>query len=519
MHKFYSYIPKVILFLSILSLIACGGGGSSGGGVAASNGASNDTSLADLTISGVSLDQLFQSSQTDYTAAVNFLTASVTFTVVATEANASISIDGTVVNSGDDSLAIGLDEGANVIDVIVSAEDGSTDTYTLTITRATSASFAQQAYLKASNAEANDQFGYSVAISGDTLVVGASYEASSVSGGEADNSAVSTGAVYVFSRSGTTWSQQAFLKASNAEANDRFGWSVAISGDTLVVGAIGEASSATGGEADNSASSAGAAYVFNRSGTTWSQQAYLKASNAEANDRFGLSVAISGDTVVVGAGVEDSSATGGEADNSASSAGAAYVFSRNGTTWNQQAYLKASNAEANDRFGMSVAISGDTLVVGARLEDSSVSGGEADNSASSAGAVYVFSRNGTTWGQQAYLKASNAEANDQFGYSVAISGDTLVVGAASEASSVSGGEADNSASLAGAAYVFSRSGTTWSQQAYLKASNAEANDRFGWEVAISGDTLVVGAGGEASSATGGEADNSAYNIGAAYTWQ
>jgi len=220
-----------------------------------------------------------------------------------------------------------------------------------------------------------------------------------VNGNQGDNTAVDSGAAYVFVRSGTTWTQQAYLKASNTGAGDAFGRSVAVSGDTVVVGAFHEDSSATGvngNQADNSAIDAGVAYVFSRSGTTWSQQAYLKASNTEAGDRFGNSVAVSGDTVVVGAFHEASSATGvngNQGDNTAVDSGAAYVFVRSGTTWTQQAYLKASNTGAGDAFGRSVAVSGDTVVVGASLEDSNaggVNGNQGDNSAMDAGAAYVF---------------------------------------------------------------------------------------------------------------------------------
>src|SRR5262249_18331914 len=153
-----------------------------------------------------------------------------------------------------------------------------------------------------------------------------------------------------------------------------------VSDDTVVVGAGLEASVATGvngNPADNSAPSAGAAYVFVRSGTVWSQQAYLKASNTGAVDNFGISVAVSGDTVVMGAPGESSGATGvngNQADNSAPSAGAAYVFVRTGTVWSQQAYLKASNTGTGDQFGSSVAVSGDTVVVGANGEDSAATG-------------------------------------------------------------------------------------------------------------------------------------------------
>jgi uncharacterized repeat protein (TIGR01451 family) len=396
--------------------------------------------------------------------------------------------------------------------------------------------WVQQAYLKASNPEAGDQFGYSVAISEDTVVVGAIEEdsgATGVDGDDADNSASDSGAAYVFVRNGSTWSQQAYLKASNTGAFDGFGWSVAISGDTLVVGAPGEDSSATGvnqNQNDDSALTAGAAYVFVRSGSTWSQQAYLKASNTGAEDHFGYSVAISGDTVVIGTPVEDSSATGinqNQNDDSAPTAGAAYVFVRSGSTWSQQAYLKASNTGAFDGFGSSLAISGDTVVVGAPGEASNatgVNGSQSDNSAGNAGAAYVFARTGSSWHQQAYLKASNTAASDLFGHSVSVSGNTVVVGAIWEDSSATGvnGDQDNdSASNSGAAYVFVLSGTAWSQQAYLKASNTAAADVFGTSVAISGDIIVVGAIREDSNATGVDGDqtnNSASASGAAYVF-
>jgi hypothetical protein len=392
--------------------------------------------------------------------------------------------------------------------------------------------WSQQAYLKASNTGAGDRFGYSVAVSGDTVVIGAYYEdsnATGVNGNQADNSASNAGAAYVFVRSGTTWTQQAYLKASNTGGGDWFGYSVAVSGDTVVVGAYGEDSNAigvNGNQADNSESNAGAAYVFVRSGTTWTQQAYLKASQVKTGDNFGLSVAVSGDTVVVGAFYEDSSTTGVNStpNEGAPDSGAAYVFVRSGTTWSQQAYLKASNTGTGDNFGLSVAVSGNTVVVGANYEDSSTTGVNStpNESATDSGAAYVFVRSGTTWSQQAYLKASNTGAGDHFGWSVAVSGDTVVVGAPYEDSSTTGVNStpNESATDAGAAYVFVRIGTTWSQQAYLKASNTGANDWFGYSVAVSGDTVVVGARQEDSSTTGVNStpDESAADSGAAYVF-
>jgi hypothetical protein len=285
------------------------------------------------------------------------------------------------------------------------------------------------------------------------------------------------GATYSsYAQDTTLIAQQAYLKASNTGAGDTStDVGVALSGDTLVVGAYLEDSNATGvngNSSNNNATDSGAAYVFVRDGTNWVQQAYLKASNTGAEERFGISVAISGDTVVVGARWEDSNATGvngNQSNNSILSAGAAYVFVRSGTNWIQQAYLKASNAGAGDIFGTSVAISGDTVVIGASLEDSSatgVNGNQTNNSATDSGAAYVFVREGTNWMQQAYLKGSNTGAGDGFGSPVAISGDTLVVGAAHEASNatgVNGNQSDNSAMDAGAAYIFVRNATNWTQ--------------------------------------------------------
>ncbi len=401
---------------------------------------------------------------------------------------------------------------------------------------------AQAAYFKASNTDEFDGFGWSVAVSGDTVVVGAQYEDSGGTGvnggGQADNSARWAGAAYVFRKNGSSWSQEAYLKASNTDLEDLFGGSVAVDGDTIVVGAPAEDSAATGvnsaGQADNAAFSAGAAYVFTRSGTTWTQEAYLKASNTDAEDRFGSSVAIFGDTVVVGAQYESSDGTGvnggAQTDNSREDAGAAYVFTRSGTTWTQEAYLKASNTDAGDRFGQVVDISADTIVVGARSESSNGTGvnsaSQDNNFALRSGAAYVFARSGTTWAQEAYLKASNTGLDDAFGEAVAISGDTIVIGAFLEGSSTTGvnggGQSDNSMWEAGAAYVFTRSGGTWAQEAYLKASNTNAGDWFGNSVAIDGEAIIVGARYEDSSGTGvdgpGQGDNSAPRSGAAFVF-
>jgi FG-GAP repeat len=364
-----------------------------------------------------------------------------------------------------------------------------------------------------------------------------------VGGNQGDNSLSNAGAVYVFVRSGGSWSQQAYLKASNTDANDSFGYSLSLSadGNTLAVGAGNEASNATGvggNQADNSVSGAGAVYVFTRSSSNWTQQAYLKASNTGAGDHFGTSVALSadGNTLAVGSDGEASNATGvggNQADNSLSAAGAVYVFTRGSGIWSQEAYIKASNTGAGDRFSTSVALSadGNTLAVGAERESSNatgVAGNQADNSAFRSGAAYVFTRSVGTWNQQAYIKASNTNTLDRFGNKLVLSGDgnTMAVAAwfeGSNATGVGGNEADNSAANSGAVYVFSRGAGIWSQRAYLKASNTAAADIFGSAVALSADghTLAAAALAEASNATGvggNQTDNSTASSGAVYVY-
>jgi hypothetical protein len=272
------------------------------------------------------------------------------------------------------------------------------------------------------------------------------------------------------------------------------------------------------------------------SAVDWMVQAigYVKASNTQAEDEFGFAIALSTDgrTLAVGAHREDSGVIDDQSDNSQSAAGAAYVFTRNGSQWTQQAYLKASNPQSADLFGRSIALSGDgnTLAVGATGEDGGATGvnGDQNEGADGAGAVYVYTRNGTQWSQQAYVKASNTGERDTFGRSVGLSadGNTLVVGAQDEDSDATGVNGDANSNLAtnsGAVYVYTRVGTQWSQPAYLKASNTDANDAFGRSLVLSGDgrTLAVGAefeSGVATGVNGDDDDDSAPSAGAVYVF-
>ena len=274
------------------------------------------------------------------------------------------------------------------------------------------------------------------------------------------------------------------------------------------------------------------------SGTMTNSISYLKSSNTQINDWFGdvLDVSTDGNTLAVGAPREDSNAigiNGTETDNSAADAGAVYVFTRSNNVWQQEAYIKASNSDAGDYFGSSVSLSGDgkTLVVGAKEESSNantIDGDGTDNSAANSGAVYVFYKASTTWVQQAYLKSSNSQANDEFGgygaVDVSDNGNTIAVGALGDDSNevgIGGSGSNNGANAAGSAYIFTRSGSTWQQSEYIKASNAGAGDNFG-KLSLSGDglTLVVSAFNEDSSSTGinSTQNNSATDAGAMYVF-
>ena len=513
-------------------------------------------------------------------------------------------------------------------------------------------------YIKASNSDSWDRFGDSVALSGDgrTLAISADFEdsaATGIDGDQSDNSSVESGAVYVFRLENGSWAHTAYLKASNARARSYFGRNITLSedGTTLAVGAYGESSAATGidgDQSDQSAPFAGAVYIFRFDGVEWTQQAYIKASNTEAWDKFGYSVAldVDGDTLAVGAPNEDSSATGINGDQfddrfEHGTSGAVYLYRFDGLEWTQEAYIKASNTGIGEwfkqeigwywsghQFGAAVGLSADgsTLAVGAPAEDglaTGVNGDESnqnyvdtncgavytfrfdgdswfqeayvkpsfvpvlggwaagfgehlalsangrvmavavwrddsslvgvndpplqiDSGAEESGAVHLFRFDGQQWAQESYIKASNPEEDDHFGSalgSIALShdGNTLAIGAGKEDSAargVGGDESDNSVRSSGAVYVFSFDGASWLQDAYLKSSNSEQGDLLGGAdlgdtairyrsdaapLALSADgtTLAVGAVGEDSNATGvngDQTDNSAEGSGAVYVY-
>jgi hypothetical protein len=306
----------------------------------------------------------------------------------------------------------------------------------------TGTNWTQQAKLLASDNAALDSFGISVSLDGDTALIGAYHDENL------------TGSAYVFIRTGTTWTQQAKLLASDSTAGDCFGNSLSLSGDTALIGSYKDA--------DNGIDS-GSAYIFTRTGATWTQQAKLLASDGVTLDSFGISVSLDGDTALIGAHSDD--------DNKNKS-GSTYVFTRTGTTWTQQAKLLASDAAANDYFGSSVTLAADTALIGAPYDDSRT------------GSAYVFIRTGTTWTQQAKLIASDGATLDSFGISVSLDDNTALIGADGD---------DDNKNESGSAYIFTRTGATWTQQTKLHTTDRETLDFFGFSVSLSNGTALIGA--------------------------
>ncbi len=290
------------------------------------------------------------------------------------------------------------------------------------------------------NSDPSSHLGFSVAISGDTAIIGAP--------GDANNK----GAALIFQRSSNTWNLQQKITGNDSAADDHFGWSVAISGETAVVGAY-----------DLNEVDSGAAYVFVRNGLSWNQQQKLAPSDGSVTDQFGSSVSIDGDTVAVGA------------FGNIGYRGAAYIFTRNGVSWIQEQKLTATDAAAGDDFGWSVALSGESAVIGAPGDDGF------------RGGAYVFTRNGNSWNQLDKIIAADGTEFDRFGYSVAIDGDYLISGAPLASSALG---------TTGSAYIFSRSGSNWLQQQKLVPADGEENDKFGGSVGLSGSIAVIGSNGD-----------------------
>jgi hypothetical protein len=305
-----------------------------------------------------------------------------------------------------------------------------------------------QAEMPATGLAAGDNFGIATAVDGDWCVVGAWLD---------DAAGLDSGSAFVYRRTGTGWTLVQQLLASDLAAGDQFGCAVAIQGDTLVVGAHME---------DHGPVNVGAAYVFVRSGGTWTQQAKVIPSDGHNHDHFGNAVDVDGDTVVVGCWEDDAPL---------SASGSAFVYVRNGTTWTQQQKLLTHDLETGDRLAKSVAISGETILLGCYLDD---------DLGQTSGSAYFFTRSGTTWTEAQKVHAFDGVAWDDFGIAVALEGDTAVVGSYRD---------DDLGEGSGSAYVFRRQDGVFAHQTKLVAPDGAPNHDFGRAVAIGGGRIAVGA--------------------------
>ncbi len=348
--------------------------------------------------------------------------------------------------------------------------------------------------IAASDRSAGDFFGSSVSISGDYAVVGAFNEDEDASGGNTKSNA---GSAYIFKNNGGTWTQVQKIVNSDRNFNDHFGYSVAISGDYIAVGAVWEDEDVSG---MNPLGFAGSAYIFKNNAGTWTEVQKIVSSDRAVQDYFGQSIAISGDYIIVGVQYEDENVSGGSTQ---SEAGSAYIFKNNAGIWTQVQKIVASDRAAGDMFGFSVAISGDYAIVGAIWEDENEAGG---NTQTSAGSAYIFKNNLGTWTQMQKIVASDRSIDDRFAASVSISGEYAIVGAVGESHDVSG---NNTLSEAGSAYIFKLNGATWIQSQKIVTSDRDVNDQFGYSVAISGNYALGGAINEDEDAFGGNSQSAA----------
>jgi len=492
-----------------------------------------DQPISSVTIGDIPLDPVFDPDISSFNASVPFLMNSVLVSI-----------------NGGPAIEVPLQPGNNLV-IVETLANG--DTTALNIERAGVESLLPPQFLKDGSSVLESNFGRAVAVDDDLLaILGRDTEqrlnifrlqgdiwqleqvvelsgqsisideqriaVGNINGGGRDIPGFGNGTVAILERFNNRWNVVAELAAENPGVADQFGHAVALVGDTLLVGAPGEDSSATGINGDatlNDAFDTGAAYLFVRQNDQWMQTSYFKGDSTAGGDRFGFSIAARNGLIVVGAPGEASSATGvnGDArDNSLVDSGAAFIFERTDAGVSQAAYLKASNTGVGDAFGTAVDLTDTTVVVGAPNEDSGFSGNpsilESDNSLDNAGAVYTFVDNGTAWVQSAFLKSSSPDNQDRFGDDLAIESNTLVIAAPSEDGSntvISETVFDNATNDGGAVFIFQnmtvaepRNMGLWSQQLVVRGTSPDAGDVFGSSVSLGDGTLAIGVPGESS---------------------
>jgi len=546
-----------VVYLMQMAMVTVDAGGDATGGVDESAlTIVVDQPISSVTIGDIPLDPVFDPDISSFNASVPFLMNSVLVSI-----------------NGGPAIEVPLQPGNNLV-IVETLANG--DTTALNIERAGVESLLPPQFLKDGSSVLESNFGRAVAVDDDLLaILGRDTEqrlnifrlqgdiwqleqvvelsgqsisideqriaVGNIDGGGRDIPGFGNGTVAILERFNNRWNVVAELAAENPGVADQFGHAVALVGDTLLVGAPGEDSSATGINGDatlNDAFDTGAAYLFVRQNDQWMQTSYFKGDSTAGGDRFGFSIAARNGLIVVGAPGEASSATGvnGDArDNSLVDSGAAFIFERTDAGVSQAAYLKASNTGVGDAFGTAVDLTDTTVVVGAPNEDSGFSGNpsilESDNSLGNAGAVYTFVDNGTAWVQSAFLKSSSPDNQDRFGDDLAIESNTLVIAAPSEDGSntvISETVFDNATNDGGAVFIFQnmtvaepRNMGLWSQQLVVRGTSPDAGDIFGSSVSLGDGTLAIGVPGESSNPqpVANPADNSLAGAGAVFIFR
>lgn len=302
--------------------------------------------------------------------------------------------------------------------------------------------------LQASDSAAHDDYGITVALSDDTVVVGVPFD---------NTDAFNAGSVYIYTHNNGVWSLLQRLVASDSAPGDQFGWALALQGDTLIIGARFD---------DDQGFNSGSAYVYSRKAGLWAEQQKLTANDGSENDQYGLAISMAGDTTIIGAPFDD---------DKGFDSGSAYVYSRDGGLWSLQQKLAANEGSPGDQFGWSVALQDDNALIGARFDD---------DQGFNSGAAYFFGLDAQAWVQKQKLTAADGSINDQFGWVVALHGDTAVVGARFD---------DNKGINSGSAYVYTRHEHKWWLQQHLTASDGELGNQYSWAIALGSDTLIIGA--------------------------
>jgi hypothetical protein len=442
-------------------------------------------SLSSLEVANAELTPKFDPNVVSYRVRVPLLAQRLSVTATAPP-EAGTAFNGVTIEAGKMWPSPVLSLGENDADIVVSSTSGLSKTYHVVIER----DGVEEAHIKASNSMPGQQFGQCVAASGDTLIVAAPFDSGGAKGINGDLSApaaANSGAVFVFVHRNGVWTQQAYLKPNNAASGDYFGVSLAISGDTIFVGTPRQNTAA----AVSTATRPGSVFVFTRANDTWSQTQELTPADVDATDAFGISVDVDVDTMVAGA------------FNDSVSAGAAYVYSRSGSTWTQKQRLTPRTRPQLGLFGSMVKISGDTLAIAAQEDSEDVY---------RAGAVYLFQRMGDQWIEKQRITADPPSSGAQFGWAIALRGDTLLAGSP---------QLTEGNDKPGDVRVFERTNGEWAQTAVMTNPVAGQHDGYGVRIALAEDALLIGAYAEGGGTRGLHGDPSVQGLsgsGAAYLY-